>query len=128
VLALGSWPAATATAALSPPLLAATVNAAAVVAAGGAAASAVSPDVAALTEGMVKVMFFRKLQFAAIVLLAIAGGGAGLALALSGPSLGDAREVVEQPAPQERPGPGADAGAKVADAMGRPIHTLLGHT
>jgi uncharacterized protein (TIGR03067 family) len=62
---------------------------------------------------MVKAMFFRKLKIAAILLLAIAGSGAGLALATRGLPRAKASGVVEQPAPQARPGSSADAPAKL---------------
>jgi RNA polymerase sigma factor (sigma-70 family) len=126
VLALGAWPAATRAAGLSPPLLAGAVKAATAVAA-GAAASVVSPDVAALTEGMVKSMVFKKLKIAAVLLLALAGSGAGLALATGGRPGAVAGEVVEQPAPPGRPGPGTDAPAKRRAGGGRPIRSLAGH-
>jgi RNA polymerase sigma factor (sigma-70 family) len=119
VLVLGAWAAATARACLTPPLLVATVRAATAVAAGGAAASVVSPNVVALSEGMVNAMFFRRLQIAALVLLALAGTGAGLALALRGLPRAEAGGVAEQPAPQEQPGPAADTG--------RPVRALPGH-
>src|SRR5262249_60123692 len=111
----------------APPWLVATVRAATTVAAGGAAASVVSANVAALTEGMVKAMFFKKLKIAAVLFLAIAGSGAGLALAMREPPRADSGGADEQPAPQERPGPGADAGAKDGTDTGRPIRSLPGH-
>jgi WD40 repeat protein len=120
VLVLGAWPATTRAAGFFPALVASTVRAATVVAAGGAAAPVVSPRVAALTEGVVKAMFFRKLKIAALLFLVIAGSGAGLVLALAGRPHADAAGVVEQPAPRERPGPGADPGM--------PIRSLPGHT
>jgi WD40 repeat protein len=107
---LGAWSAATATACLSPPLLLATAQA--------TKASVVSPRVAALTDGMVKAMFFKKLQIAALLFLALAGSGTGLALTLREPP---------RAAPQEEPKPGADAGAKLGADRGRPIRSLLGH-
>jgi RNA polymerase sigma factor (sigma-70 family) len=118
VLVLGAWPAA-ATACLSPPLLVATVKA--------ATASVVAPNVAALTEGMVKAMLFRKLKITSILLLAIAGSGTGLAVAMRGSPRANATRGVEQPAPQEGPRSGADARAKLAVDAGRPIRSLLGH-
>jgi WD40 repeat protein len=39
----------------------------------------------------------------------------------------EAGSVVEQPAPQAKPAPGADAGAKPAADPGKPIRSLLGH-
>jgi RNA polymerase sigma factor (sigma-70 family) len=126
-LVLGAWPAATRAAGLSLPRLVATVKAAAAVAAGGAAASVVSPNVAALSEGMVKAMFFKRLKIVAILFVAIAGSGAGLALAMREPPRADSGGAAEQPAPPERPGPGADAGAKEGADMGRPIRSLSGH-
>src|SRR5262249_28481347 len=76
-----------------------------------AAAGAIPARVAALSEGMVKTMFFRKLKIMAVLFLAIAGSSMGLVFALQGPPRADG-EAGEQPAAQERPGPGADAGAK----------------
>jgi RNA polymerase sigma factor (sigma-70 family) len=105
---LAAWPSAAASACLAPPLLLATVKAAAAVAAGGAAASLASPRVAALTEGMVKAMFFKKLKIAVVLLLALAGGGIGLGSALRGLPRADAGGVVEQPAPQPEPRPAAE--------------------
>jgi RNA polymerase sigma factor (sigma-70 family) len=110
-LVLAACPAAARAAGLSPPLLVATVRA--------ATASAVSPHVTALSEGVVRAMFFRKLKIAAVLFLVLVGGGAGLALALRGLPRADAGGVVEQSAPEERPGPGADAG--------RPTRSLVGH-
>jgi RNA polymerase sigma factor (sigma-70 family) len=127
VLGLGSWPAVTATACPSPPLLVSTVKAATAVAAGGVAASVVSPNVAALSEGMVKAMFVKKLTITAVLLLAIAGSGTGLAVGMRGLPRADAGGVVEQPAAQERTGPGADAGAKPGADTGRPMRSLSGH-
>src|SRR5258708_7229264 len=68
-----------AAAALPSGLVVSTVTAATLVTAGGAAASAVSPKVALLTKGMVRVMFVKKLKMAAILFLAVAGCGMGLA-------------------------------------------------
>jgi RNA polymerase sigma factor (sigma-70 family) len=127
VVVLGAWPAASATACLSPALLVAAVKGATAVASGGAA-SAVSPNVAALTEGMVKAMFVKKLKIAAILLLAIAGSGMGLALAVRGLPRAEARGQVEQPAPQEEPKRSADAGAKPGADMSMPIRSLPGHS
>jgi RNA polymerase sigma factor (sigma-70 family) len=53
------------------PLVAATVKAATAVAAGRVAASVVSAEVAALAEGVVKIMFLTKLKLAIVVLLAV---------------------------------------------------------
>jgi WD40 repeat protein len=119
VLVLGTWPAATATACLSPSLLVASVQA--------VMASVIAPRVAALTEGMVKAMFANRLKIAAILFLALGGSGTGLALALQEPPRAEATRVVKQPAPPERPRPGADARAKPEPDMGRPIRTLSGH-
>jgi RNA polymerase sigma factor (sigma-70 family) len=119
VLALGAWPAATATACLSPSLLFATVQA--------ATASVVSPPVAALTERMVKAMFFRKLKIAAILLLALAGSGTGLALFIQEPPRTDAGAAGEQAVSPAKPGPGADVTAKPEADSTRPIRSLRGH-
>jgi RNA polymerase sigma factor (sigma-70 family) len=127
VLVLGTWPAATAKASVSAPLVAATVKAATATLAGGTAASVVSPHVAALTKGVMKAMFFKKLKVAAILFLALAGSGAGLELAMQGRSRADAGRAVEQLAAQEKPGPAADASAKPGADTGRPIRSLSGH-
>jgi RNA polymerase sigma factor (sigma-70 family) len=128
VLALGAWPAATGAACLSPPRLVPTVQAATAVAAGGATEAVVSPHVAALTEGMVKAMFSRKLAVVGLLFLALAGSGAGLALAMPGLPRADPGEVVAQPAPQEKPPPGAGAGEKPGVDTRTPIRSLPGHT
>jgi WD40 repeat protein len=101
------------------PLLAATVMA--------ATASHASPNVAALTEGMVKAMFYKKLQCAVILLLALALGGTGLALLHPVLPRADAGGAVVQLAPQERPRHDAEAAAKVGEDMSRPIRSLNGH-
>jgi RNA polymerase sigma factor (sigma-70 family) len=126
VLAMGAWPAA-ARACLAPPLLVATVEAAMAVATGGAAGSVVAPPVAALTEGMVPMMFFRKLQLVALLFLVIAGSCAGLALAVQGRPRADTVGVVGQPGPREGVKPAADAGLTPGEDRDRPIHTLSGH-
>jgi RNA polymerase sigma factor (sigma-70 family) len=126
VLVAGAWPAAT-TACLSPALLVATVRAATAVAAGSAAASVVSSDVARLSEGMVRAMFLKKIKIAAILLLVIAGSGAGLALAGREPAPSEARVIVEQAAPEERPRPAADPAARPAADAGKPLRSLAGH-
>jgi RNA polymerase sigma factor (sigma-70 family) len=123
VLALGAWPPATRAACLSPPLVVATVKAATAVAAGGAAGAGVSPGVAALTNGMVNAMFFKKLRIAAIVFLVIAGSSAGLTLAMQ-----VLPRPCEQPAPPAQGAePSADAGARPRADTGRPIRSLSGH-
>jgi RNA polymerase sigma factor (sigma-70 family) len=127
VLALAAWPAATKAASLSDALVSATVKSATAFAAGKAAASAVSPSVAALSEGMVKAMFFRKLKFAAILLLALAGSGTGLALFIQGSPRTDAGAAAEQAVSPVRPQPGADVAAKPAADTSRPVRSLLGH-
>jgi RNA polymerase sigma factor (sigma-70 family) len=119
VLVVGVWPAATATACLSPPLLVATVKT--------ATASVVAPNVAVLTEGMVKAMFVKKLQIAALLFLAVAASGAGLALVVRALPRAKAAEAAEQPLPQKGPKPGTDAGAKFGADKQRPIRSLLGH-
>jgi RNA polymerase sigma factor (sigma-70 family) len=128
VLALGAWPAATGAACLSLPRFSPTIKAAAAVAAGGATAAVVSPHVAALTEGMVKAMFSRKLTVAALLFLAIAGSGAGLALTMPGLPRADPGEDVAQPAAQEKPPPGAGAGEKPGADTRTPVRSLAGHT
>jgi RNA polymerase sigma factor (sigma-70 family) len=109
-------------------VIASTVKAAAGVAAGKTVATVASDKVVALTEGMVKAMFFKKLKMAAILFLAIAGSGMGLALVVRGLPRADAGGPVEQPAAQEKPKLGADAGAKPEADMNKPIGSLAGHT
>jgi RNA polymerase sigma factor (sigma-70 family) len=123
-----AWPAATKAAAPSPTLVVATAKAGAAVAAGGAAAAVVSPHVTALTDGMVKAMFLKKLLLAAVLLLALAGAGTGLALAVQVPAQADADGAAEHPAPREAPRPGAEVRAKPGPDTGRPIRSLTGHT
>jgi RNA polymerase sigma factor (sigma-70 family) len=116
-----------ASAAMSSTLVISTIKA--VMATGngeGAASGAVPANVAALSEGMVKAMFFKKLKITAVLLLAVAAGGIGLALGMGLPRA-DAGGAAEQPAAGERPEPGADAGAKGGEEMSRPIRSLAGH-
>jgi RNA polymerase sigma factor (sigma-70 family) len=127
VLALATWPASTRAVGLSGPLVSATVKTATAFAAGKAAVSVVSPSVAALSEGMVKAMFFRKLKIAAILFLALAGSGTGLALFIQGPPRTDAGGAWEQSVSPAKPGPGADVAAKPAADSTRPIRSLRGH-
>jgi WD40 repeat protein len=127
VLALAAWPAATKAAGLSHPLDCAIVRTATAFAAGKAAVSGVSPKVAALSEGMVKAMFFRKLKIAAILLLALAGSGTGLTLFIQGPPRTNAGVAGEQSVSPAKPGPGADVGAKPDADPTRPIRSLQGH-
>jgi WD40 repeat protein len=131
VLALAAWPAATKADGLSHALVSATVKTLAAFAAGKAAVSVVSSSVAALSEGMVKAMFFRKLKTAAILFLALAGSGTGLALFIQGPSRTDAGAAGEQPVSPAntpaKPGPGVDMGTKPGADSTRPIRSLRGH-
>ncbi|MCI0461412.1 MAG: sigma-70 family RNA polymerase sigma factor [Gemmataceae bacterium] len=128
VLALGAWPAATRAASLSPPLLVPTVKAATAVATGGSAASAVSPNVAALSEGMVKAMFVKKLTIAALLFLAIAGSGAGLALSMQEPPrAGAAWRAGRVNAPVQESNPQSAIPNPQSADPGRPIRTLAGH-
>ncbi len=126
VLTLAAWPAATKAADLSHPLVSATVKTLAAFAA-GKAVSVVSPGVAALSEGMVKAMFFRKLKIAAILFLALAGSGTGLALFMQGPPRADAGAAGQQSVSPAKPGPAADVGAKAGADSTRPIRSLRGH-
>jgi RNA polymerase sigma factor (sigma-70 family) len=127
VLALATWPAATKAAGLSHALVGATVKTATAFAAGKAAVSVVSPSVAALSEGMVQAMFFRKLKIAAILFLALAGSGTGLALFVQGPPRTDAGAAGEQSALPAKPEADADVAAKPAADSTRPIRSLQGH-
>jgi RNA polymerase sigma factor (sigma-70 family) len=126
VLTLAAWPAAKA-AGLSPPLVSATVKTATAFAARKAAVSLVSPSVAALSEGVVKAMFFRKLKIAAILFLALAGSGTGLALFIQGSPRSDASTAGEQSVSAAKPGPGADVGANPGADSTRPLRSLRGH-
>jgi RNA polymerase sigma factor (sigma-70 family) len=78
VLLGGAWPAATATAYLSPPLVASTVHAASLCAVGKTALGLISAKAVALTERVIQTMFLTKLKIASVVLLALilVGGGA----------------------------------------------------
>jgi RNA polymerase sigma factor (sigma-70 family) len=67
-----------ASAGVSAPLVATTVRAVTLVAAGQAAAGAVSAQVAALTEGVLKIMLLTKLRTVLVVLLGVIGLGTGL--------------------------------------------------
>jgi RNA polymerase sigma factor (sigma-70 family) len=127
VLTLAAWPAATKVAGLSPPLVSATVKTATSFAAGKAAISGVSPSVAALSEGMVKAMFIRKLQIAAILLLALAGSGTGLALFIQGSSRTEAGAALDQSVSAAKPEPGADVATKSRADSTLPIRSLRGH-
>jgi RNA polymerase sigma factor (sigma-70 family) len=127
VLTLAAWPAATKATGLSHPLVSATVKTATAFAAGKAAVSVVSPSVAALSNGLVKAMFFRKLRIAAILLLALAGSATGLALFIQGPTRADAGAAGEQSVSPAKPRPGADVAAKPEVDSTRPICSLLGH-
>lgn len=126
VLTLAAWPAATKAAGLSDPLVRGTVKAATAFAAGKAVVSVVSPGVAALSEGMVKAMFFRKFRIAAILFLALAGSGTGLALFIQAPRT-DAGAAGQQADSPWKPGPGADVGAKPGADSSQPIGSLRGH-
>jgi WD40 repeat protein len=98
------------------------------VAAGRAVASVVSPTVALLSAGTVKAMFIRKLQLAAVLAVAIACSGMSLAQVARGLPRADTGGAVEQPAPQEKPKRGADAGARPEADMSKPLRSLPGHT
>ncbi len=127
VLTLAAWPAATSAAGLSPPLVHATVKTATAFTAGKAAVALVSPGVATLSESVVKAMFFRKLRIAAILLLALAGSGTGLALFIQGPPRTDGGPAGEQAVSAAKPGPAAEVGVKPGADSTRPIHSLRGH-
>jgi RNA polymerase sigma factor (sigma-70 family) len=77
LLVAAAWPAASASACVSPSLMAATAQAASLFAAGPAAAGAVSAKVAALTEGVLKAMQLTKLKIAATVALVVGALGVG---------------------------------------------------
>jgi RNA polymerase sigma factor (sigma-70 family) len=68
ILTVAAWPTAAVSGAVPAVLVDSTVRAAAVVAAGGAAASVVSPEVAALAQGVLKMMLCSKLNVAAAAL------------------------------------------------------------
>jgi WD40 repeat protein len=86
----------------------------------GIAISAVSSRAALLTKGMVKAMFVKKLNRAAILLLVLASSCLGLALAVRGLPRAEAGGTAEQLAPQEDPKPEAD--------RSKPMLSLRGHT
>ena len=91
-----------ASAAMPPTLVISTIKAVMVTGIGNVAASAAVPaSVAALTEGTVKAMFFKKLTIAAFLLVAIIGSSASLGLDVRGLARADAGGVVAQPAAQE---------------------------
>jgi RNA polymerase sigma factor (sigma-70 family) len=131
LLTLAAWPAATKAAGLSQPLVRATVKTLAAFVGGKAAAWVVSPSVAALSEGMVKAMFFRKLKIAAILFFAFAGTGTSLALLIQGLPRVDAGAAGQRSgSPASLPtktGSGADVGAKPGADSTRPIRSLRGH-
>jgi hypothetical protein len=94
-------------AALPAALLTATIRSAALVAAGKTiAAGALSPRVAALTEGVLKAMFLTKLKSAAAVLLVLAVAGTGLGL------LGYRLQAADPPKKQEAAAPAPKAADK----------------
>jgi len=100
---------------LAAGLVQATVEAAVLFAAGSGAAGVLSPNVVALTEGVLKMMWFNKLKLvvAAFVTLAVAGSGLGL--------------VAFRVAAREQAGGRNDApeDAKPAEAAARPAKETL---
>ncbi len=80
--------------------------------------------VALLIESMVKAMFLKELKMAAILIIAIAGSGLGLALVVRGLPRSDA----EQSSAREKPKLVGDAGANPGADIVMPIRSLLGHT
>jgi RNA polymerase sigma factor (sigma-70 family) len=127
VLTLAAWPAAAKAAGVSPPLVTATVRTATAFAAGNAAVSIISPSVAALSEGIVKAMFIRKLKMAAVLLLALAGSGTGLALFIQGPLRHDAGTAGERSVLAGKRETGAEVAVKPMADSNRPIRSLQGH-
>jgi RNA polymerase sigma factor (sigma-70 family) len=126
MLTLAAWPAAAKAAGLSDPLVRATARTATALSAGTAAA-VVSPSVAAISEGMVKAMFFRKLRITAVLLLALAGGVASFALFIHGPPRADAGGAGEPSDPPTKPAPGGDQAAKSGEDSTKPVRSLRGH-
>jgi len=111
VLSAAALPAAlsggAASAALPSALTAATINAGNLFAAGfGVAAGSMSAEVAALTDGVLRIMLVAKLKacaaiLAVVVLLGI--GGAGLAYRLQGPATAPPADVANLPAVEAAP-------------------------
>jgi RNA polymerase sigma factor (sigma-70 family) len=100
-----------------PHLIAAALRAVALTAGRGAAGAAVSANVLALTQGVLRTMFLSKLKLVGTLLLAagVVGAGAGglgyRSWAAEGPGDGGAAQA--QPRPGERPpSPGGDQRAK----------------
>jgi len=79
-LVVTAWPAAAASASVPMAVVLSTVKAATAIAAGRAAAGVVSAKVAALTEGVLKIMFLSKLKVATAGLLAIALAAAAVSI------------------------------------------------
>jgi RNA polymerase sigma factor (sigma-70 family) len=112
----------TASAALSPSLLSSTVKAGALVLAGQAATTgAVSAEVAALTERVLKAMLVTRLKIAAAVLLIVGvlGGGLFAQLPLSGtPAEAKPVDATKGAAPEPAPKPGKRPQEVLAQAVG----------
>jgi WD40 repeat protein len=72
-------------------------------------------------------MLFKKLKIAALLLLALAGSGTGLALTMRELPRPEATRVGGQPVPQEEAKPAANARANRGTDSGRPIRSLSGH-
>jgi RNA polymerase sigma factor (sigma-70 family) len=118
VLAVAAWPAATASAAVSSVLVDSTIQAATSVAAGGVVTSAVSAEVAALTEGVMKAMFLTKIKIAAAALLvaaivSAATVAAGFPVRADQPPQPPKTEKATPPLPGVQKPKLADAGAAV---------------
>ncbi len=94
----------TASASVPAALTTQTVQAATLVAAGQATTGAVSANVAALTEGVVRAMLISKLKIASAVLLAACFAVAGVGFALStAPADGQEQKKPAQPPAQPQP-------------------------
>ncbi len=94
------------------PVVASTVKAAALAAAGQAVtAAAASARVAALTEGVLRIMLLNKLKWAAVLVAVTGACGAG-ALALRAPAAEQVRNAMPTPARQVRETTTAPAGGR----------------
>src|SRR5262249_4061742 len=102
-----------------------TIEAAALSTAGGAATSLVRPEVAALTEGVLKAMLLTKLKTSAVGALMIVALTVGLVLTWHAP----AADPAPAPAPQNKAAPAAGAVTAVKSAPTvQDLSTVLGVT
>jgi RNA polymerase sigma factor (sigma-70 family) len=127
VLAVAVWPTATVSAAVPAVLVDSTVKAATSVAAGGAAASLVSARVAALTQGVLRTMFFSKLKVTAAALLVAALSVGGVLIpslcGLPQPSLAQQPAVKQQEKPPDKE-PASKQGSVKITKPGKWVNSL----